>query len=84
MAFHDGNYVGDVDLGCRKGFGECRFTDGSVYIGTWADDYQNGEGKCWYPDGSTYTGLWKDGRWNGVGTWTTTRASAGMSLRELS
>ena len=40
----------------RQGFGECYYTDGSIYKGYWKNDQRNGQGSITYFDGNKYEG----------------------------
>ncbi len=60
-------YNGDTSLdGQRQGYGECKYNDGSVYIGDWLNDKRNGYGieQC---DSLYYEGCWKDDKKHGKG-----------------
>merc|ERR1711988_542633 len=57
----------------RKGRGEMKFTDGSIYKGQWANDVQEGLGTWMSKDGkSKYDGNWHLGLRYGQGTYTWT------------
>lgn len=78
-SYHDGDYIGDESAdGLRSGHGECRFTDGGVYVGSWDDDERCGAGTMWFPDQSRYNGNWSRGRFNGQGTWERGDQNGGM------
>lgn len=62
--------TGCINGDCTNGQGTHKYTDGSVYVGTWKDGKRNGEGTYKWVDGVEYKGTWKDGKFNGQGTYT--------------
>lgn len=53
-----------------------RYSDGSVYTGSFQNGKRSGYGTFQWPSGETYIGLWNDDKIDGKGTFTTT---AGIS-----
>lgn len=61
-------YLGDWDHDKPEGRGECRYVDGSVFVGGWKDGKRRGRGgELRRPDGSFYVGEWRDGLEHGRG-----------------
>ena len=66
------NYVGEIFMGVKKGFGRMTYSKGQIYYGNWSDDMFSGFGayKGFFNDDkafSTYIGEWKNGRRHGLG-----------------
>lgn len=64
VKFRDGSvYYGSIKNGHAKhGMARLEFSNGSVYLGYYANDKRNGIGHFIFADGASYKGFWKNGR----------------------
>lgn len=51
----------------RNGQGECHYSNGQKYYGTWKNDLKNGYGLMEYPNSEKYYGNWEDDKRSGFG-----------------
>jgi hypothetical protein len=67
---HECPYVGSISKdGKRDGLGTFYFDNGTVFQGTWRDDFVcDGPGQAWYADGSYYCGEFQSKLRHGSGT----------------
>eukprot|EP00325_Prymnesiales_sp_UTEX-LB-985_P010600 CAMPEP_0174758588 /NCGR_PEP_ID=MMETSP1094-20130205/107838_1 /TAXON_ID=156173 /ORGANISM="Chrysochromulina brevifilum, Strain UTEX LB 985" /LENGTH=657 /DNA_ID=CAMNT_0015964515 /DNA_START=16 /DNA_END=1990 /DNA_ORIENTATION=- len=54
----------------RHGYGEIKYTSGSVFKGQWEHNKRSGKGTFYYPCGDVYEGEWKAGKYHGFGRYT--------------
>lgn len=60
---HSGYYI----RGSKNGFGQTRFSTGSVYIGYFEKNMFHGFGIYYFEDGKTYEGHWNSSKYEGWG-----------------
>ena len=60
-------YRGAVVDGEYEGYGECTYTDGASYAGSWRAGKWHGRGKLTMADGGTYEGGFEEGERHGKG-----------------
>lgn len=53
---------------CVNGHGVFKYSDNTLYIGTFLNKKANGYGACYYANGTRYTGQWKNHTYHGAGT----------------
>lgn len=53
---------------CKNGEGIYRYSDNTIYIGSFKDGIAHGYGRCYYPNGQKYMGEWKNHTFHGKGT----------------
>ena len=61
-------YIGEWSRAAKRhGRGEQTWTDGSKYVGWWAQDMANGKGRLIHADGDVYEGEWLNDKAHGQG-----------------
>lgn len=69
VEYPNGKYFGHVDpAGKRTGKGRYEWTDGSIYVGQWANDLREGEGTFTWANGDSYSGAYSADKREGLGT----------------
>jgi hypothetical protein len=64
-AFGFGCIKGD----CTNGQGIYKYSDNTIYIGSFVNGLANGYGRCYYQDGQKYMGQWAEHTYHGKGTY---------------
>ena len=59
-------YKGEYKKDNREGFGEMRWSDGSVYVGPWELGIQHGFGRIVFPDATTKEGYFENNIFRGA------------------
>jgi hypothetical protein len=69
IEYPNGRYFGLVDpQGKRTGKGRYEWTDGSIYVGEWANDLREGEGTFTWANSDSYSGAYSADKREGLGT----------------
>ena len=76
-------YRGAVVDGEYEGYGECTYTDGASYAGSWRAGKWHGRGKLTMADGGTYEGGFEEGERHGKGVLLASAAVAAVGALDV-